>query len=142
MKRIDHATIFVMIAGTYTPLCLLALGGATGTRMLALVWTGAALGLILAATGLAERPVLGVTAYIAFGWLAVIVLPALVRRLNAGEVALLVVGGVVYTAGAIVLALRWPNPSPRVFGYHEVWHVMVVAACVCHYLVILSVVAA
>jgi hemolysin III len=74
--------------------------------------------------------------------LAVIVLPALVRRLNAGEVALLVVGGVVYTAGAIVLALRWPNPSPRVFGYHEVWHVMVVAACVCHYLVILSVVAA
>lgn len=142
MKRIDHATIFVMIAATYTPLCVITLDGASGTRMLALVWTGAAIGLVLAATGLAERPPLGVVAYIAFGWLVVIVLPALVERLSAFELVLLVVGGVIYTIGAMVLATRRPNPFPRVFGYHEVWHVMVVAACACHFLVILSVVGA
>lgn len=141
MKRIDHATIFVMIAGTYTPLCLLTLQGPTGARMLAAVWVGAAIGVALAATGIAERPVVGLTAYIGFGWLAVIVLPALARHLSAPEVVLLVVGGVVYTAGAIVLGTRRPNPFPRVFGYHEVWHVMVVVAAACHFLVILSVVA-
>ena len=142
MRRLDHATIFVMIAGTYTPLCLVALRHHGGGRLLALVWAGAVMGVAMAAAGVAERPVIGMVTYITLGWVAVLALPALSGRLSTAALALVVAGGIVYTLGGIVLGTRWPNPSPRVFGYHEVWHVMVVVACVCHYLVIVSVVGA
>ena len=140
MRRIDHGTIFVMIAGSYTPLCLLALPGATGVTILVGVWAGAALGYLLALTGIAERAVTGLLCYIGLGWVMVLALPELSRRLASGQIALLFAGGIVYTFGGIVLGTRWPNPSPVWFGYHEVWHTMVVAACACHYLTILSVV--
>jgi hemolysin III len=139
MKRLDHATIFVMIAGSYTPFCLLVLEGAAAVVLLVAVWAGAAIGVVMAATGLAERRVLGLASYLALGWVALAALPQLVDHLGASGVILLVVGGATYTLGAIGLGLRWPDPFPRVFGYHEVWHAMVVAAVVCHYLVILSV---
>ena len=140
MRRTDHGTIFLMIAGSYTPLCVLALRGTTGTAILAAVWVGAGLGFLLALTGVAERAVLGLLCYIGLGWAVVVALPELTRRLSAGEMALLVAGGVVYTLGGVVLGTRWPNPSARWFGYHEVWHAMVVVACACHYVTILSVV--
>jgi hemolysin III len=140
MRRTDHGTIFLMIAGSYTPLCLLALRGTTGTAILTAVWTGAAFGFFLALTGFAEKAVLGLICYIALGWVMVLALPELSHHLSGGQIALLLAGGVVYTIGGVVLGTRWPNPSPRWFGYHEVWHTMVVAACVCHYLTILSVV--
>lgn len=139
LKRLDHATIFLMIAGTYTPVCLSALGGTTGALLLTAIWTGAAAGVVLSVTAIVERRVFGISLYIALGWLAVVALPQLARRLGAVDLALLVVGGVLYTAGAIFLATRWPDPIPRIFGYHEVWHVMVVAAVLCHYLVVRSV---
>ena len=142
MRRIDHGTIFLMIAGSYTPLCLLAIQGTTGTVVLTAVWLGAGLGFVFALTGVAERAVLGLLCYIGLGWAVVVALPGLTRRLSAGEMALLVAGGVVYTLGGVVLGTRWPNPSARWFGYHEVWHAMVVVACVCHYVTILSVVGA
>lgn len=140
MRRIDHGTIFVMIAGSYTPLCLLVLSGATGVSILVGVWTAAALGFLLALTGFAERALLGLLCYIGLGWVMVLALPELSHRLGTGQIALLFAGGIVYTVGGVVLGTRWPNPSPVWFGYHEVWHTMVVAACVCHYLTILSVV--
>jgi hemolysin III len=142
MQRIDHGTIFLMIAGSYTPLCLLALRGTTGAAILTGVWIGAGLGFVLALTGFAERAVLGLVCYIVLGWVMVLALPQLSQRLSGGQIALLIAGGITYTVGGVVLGTKWPNPSPRWFGYHEVWHGMVAAACICHYLTILSVVRA
>lgn len=142
MRRLDHGTIFLMIAGSYTPLCLLALRGTTGAAILTGVWVGAGLGFLFALTGIAERAVLGLACYIVLGWAMVLALPQLSRILSGGQIALLFAGGIIYTVGGVVLGTRWPNPSPRWFGYHEVWHAMVVAACVCHYLTILLVVRA
>jgi len=140
MRRLDHGTIFVMIAGSYTPLCLLALHGAIATALLVMAWTGALIGLTLALSGIAEKPVVGLVFYFFLGWMMVIAVPQLVSRLSTADMVLLVAGGVVYTTGGVLLAKRWPDPFPRLFGYHEVWHVMVVVACLCHYLTISSVV--
>ena len=142
MRRIDHGTIFLMIAGSYTPLCLLSLRGTTGAAILTGVWAGAAVGFVFALTGFAEKAVLGLVCYIVLGWVMVLALPQLGHILSGGQIALLVAGGVIYTVGGVVLGTKWPNPSPRWFGYHEVWHGMVAAACICHYLTILSVVRA
>lgn len=131
MKRLDHSMIFVLIAATYTPLLLLVLDGAFRTVMLTAIWTGAVSGLVLAMAGVAEKRFVGFVMYIGLGWAALLVLPALVQSLSPAEVALLVAGGLVYTAGAAGLALRWPDPSPLVFGYHEVWHVMTVVGGLC-----------
>lgn len=140
MRRMDHATIFVMIAGSYTPLCLLALSGSTATAILLVAWTGAVVGVALAVTGIAEKSVFGLACYIGLGWVMVVALPQLLRRLSTTELLLIVAGGLLYTAGAIVLGTRRPDPFPRVFGYHEIWHVMVAVASICHYLVIFSLV--
>jgi hemolysin III len=142
MRRIDHATIFLMIAGSYTPLCLLALRGSTGTVVLTAVWVGAGAGFCLALTGIAEKAVVGLLCYIGLGWAMVLALPELSRQLSGSQIGLLLLGGVIYTAGGVVLGTRRPNPSPRWFGYHEVWHGMVALACACHYVTILSVVRA
>jgi hemolysin III len=142
IRRLDHATIFVMIAGSYTPLCLLALGGRTGTVVLTAVWAGAAFGFCLALSGIAEKAVIGLLCYIGLGWGMVLALPQLSRQLSGGQLGLLLLGGIVYTAGGVVLGTHRPNPSPVWFGYHEVWHAMVAIACACHYVTILSVVRA
>ncbi len=142
MRRIDHGTIFVMIAGSYTPLCLLALRGSAGTAAVGGVWLAAAIGFGLAMSGIAEKAVVGLLCYFGMGWAALLALPELSRQLSGGQIALLLIGGVIYTAGGIVLGTHWPNPSPTWFGYHEVWHAMVAVACVCHYVTILSVVGA
>jgi len=139
-KRLDHGTIFVMIAGTYTPLCLVVLGGVLGTAMLVSVWAGAIAGVVLAAVGIAERRYIGGACYIALGWVAVAATPALAQHLSVAQMALIVSGGVIYTVGVCVLGTKRPDPFPRVFGYHEIWHVMVVAAAVCHFIVIQSVI--
>lgn len=140
MKRVDHATIFVMIAASYTPLCVLALGGRLGGVILVTVWIGAGTGVVLAAIGVAEKPVVGLAAYIGLGWIMALALPELDNRLSAAQLTLLIAGGLLYTVGAIFLGTRWPDPFPAVFGYHELWHLMVVAAAACHYAAISGVV--
>lgn len=140
MQRLDHATIFVMIAGSYTPLCVVALGGSLGTAILVVAWLGAATGAALSIIDISQKPVLGLACYIALGWVMVLALPQLAHRLSTTDLVLVVVGGVIYTVGGIVLGTRWPDPVPNVFGYHELWHLMVVAAAVCHYIAISSVV--
>lgn len=140
MRRLDHATIFVMIAGTYTPLCLLVLEGWVAVAMLVTAWTGAAVGALLAWSGGRRSSALRSGLYIALGWAVLVAAPQLLSRLSSAELVLIAVGGVLFTVGAITLATHWPDPFPRVFGNHEVWHTFVVAAVICHLVAIGSVV--
>ncbi len=140
MRRLDHSTIFVMIAGSYTPICLIVLDGWVSVAMLVLAWTGAAMGAVLAWTDGRRSSTLRSALYIAVGWIAVVATPQLIRELSVAELVLIAVGGVLFTVGAIFLATNWPDPFPRVFGYHEVWHLLVVAAAVCHLVAIASVI--
>jgi hemolysin III len=140
MKRLDHATIFVMIAGSYTPLCVLVLDGWLSAVLLTVVWGGAVTGAVLAWwPGIGPKAARN-TLYLVLGWVSVLAMPDLVHQLPGGQLALLAAGGLLFTLGAIVLFVRWPNPSPEVFGYHEVWHALVVAAVVCHLVAISGVV--
>jgi hemolysin III len=140
MKHLDHSMIFVFIAGSYTPLTLVALQPAWGITLLALTWTGAAAGIAVTALRLEHWRSVGFALYLTLGWLAVVALPELLRALSTLELVLLVTGGVLYTIGAIVLARNRPDPHPAVFGYHEIWHTLVTAASTCHFTLILSLV--
>jgi hemolysin III len=130
LRRLDHSTIFLLIAGTYTPFCLLALDGVASRVLLAVVWFGAAAGI---ATKLyrVDLHVLSGFLYLGLGWVAVFALPALVRALSVPQLVLVITGGVLYSMGALVLVTKWPDPFPRTFGFHEIWHVATIAAAVC-----------
>lgn len=136
-KRADHAMIFVFVAGTYTPICILGIGGAPGMTMLVLVWVGAAFGVLQAVLWVRAPRVVAAGLYVALGWLVIAFWPDVRSSLGGPTLRLLLVGGMLYTTGAVIYALRRPDPSPRWFGYHEVFHVLVIAACVCHFLVVL-----
>jgi hemolysin III len=133
LRRMDHAMIFVLIAGSYTPITLLALQPAWGISLLAVVWTVAVVGVTLALARFGALDRIGGYLYIGMGWIVVIALPAVISSLGPSELALLFAGGILYTVGAIGLRLHRPDPRPLVFGYHEVWHSMTVAAAVCHF---------
>lgn len=135
MDRLDRAMIYLQIAGTYTPVSMLALGRGLAIGVLAVVWAGAVAGAVLVLLRGNIR-VVGLAIYMLLGWPSVVVLPFALARVHALGVALLLAGGVIYTAGAIMLVRRWPDPSPTVFGYHEVWHVLTVVAGACHWTVI------
>jgi hemolysin III len=136
MKRLDHSMIFVFIAGTYTPFALLAMDPGTGSTVLWVVWTGALLGVTLKLAWPHAPRWLGVPIYIALGWVAVFVLPELLHHAGVAALVLLLVGGALYTVGAVFYATRWPNPWPQVFGYHEFFHAATVVAAICHYIAI------
>jgi hemolysin III len=142
LQRADHAMIFVLIAGSYTPITLLAMRPAWGISLLVAVWTLAVVGVTLAFArfGLFRRA--GGYMYIGLGWIVVLALPAIVQSLGASELWLLFAGGVLYTLGAIGLRLQRPNPRPLTFGYHEVWHAMTVAAAACHFALVVQLVRA
>lgn len=133
--RIDHSAIFLLIAGTYTPLCLL-LGPGTGRTLLAGVWIAAALGIVLVVLwhGMSKR--LRSVLYVLLGWVIFPALPALRSAVGDWPLFLLFAGGFFYTVGAVVYALRKPDPFPRVFGFHEIFHLLVVAAAACHFAVV------
>ena len=132
MRRLDHAMIYVFIGACYTPICLLVVGGRFGAVLLALGWTTAAAGAITTLSRFAHTR-WAAAGYLVVGWLAVLGFPRVLTRLGVRELVLLAAGGLAYTFGSIVLATRRPNPSPRLFGYHEVWHALVVAGSACHY---------
>lgn len=141
MRRLDHAAIFLLIAGTYTPFGLLLPAGG-GHALLAGVWAGAAAGIALSLAWPTAPKWLVAALCVALGWAVVPVVPALRAAIGAGGLALLFAGGVAYTVGAIVYATRRPDPAPRVFGYHEVFHALVIVGAVCHYAAIAGVVGA
>jgi hemolysin III len=136
MKRLDHSMIFVFIAGTYTPIAVLTLPRTSATVVLILVWAGAAVGVALQTTWKSAPRWLSAPCYIALGWVAVFVMPTLLHNVGVAAFVLIVVGGVVYTLGGIVYALKRPNPYPGVFGFHEVFHLCTLVAAACHYIAI------
>jgi hemolysin III len=139
LQRVDHSMIFVFIAGSYTPLCLLLLDGSKSWLVLAVTWGGAAVGVVTRLTWHRAPRWLFVPLYLALGWVALTMLPDLARSAVLYENALIVAGGVLYTIGAIVFATRRPDPVPHVFGYHEVFHGLTIAAALCHAVAIASV---
>ncbi|CAN5788047.1 hemolysin III family protein [soil metagenome] len=139
MRRADHAMIFVLIAGSYTPVCLLVLEGAWRAVTLSVVWAGALVGVGFKLF-LLHAMRFGNALYLVLGWAVLALVPQLVDR--PVSLGLLAAGGVLYTSGTVVLTRRRPDPVPEVFGYHEVWHSLVVAAAACHYAMILLLVAA
>lgn len=136
MKRLDHSMIFLFIAGTYTPFALLAMEQDTGAIVLAVVWGGALAGVTLKLAWPYAPRWVGTPIYIGLGWVAVFVLPDLLHHAGVAALVLLLVGGALYTVGAVFYASKWPNPWPRVFGYHEFFHAATVLAAVCHYIAI------
>ena len=140
VRLLDHAMIYVVIAGTYTPFGTLALSGGSGVAVLAVVWAGALAGIVLAFAW-SNRPhwVEAVLA-VALGWIGIAVLPQLVEAAGATAVGLALAGGVFYTAGSLVYARGRPDPVPTVFGYHELFHALVVVAAACQYAAIATLV--
>ena len=136
MRRLDHSMIFVLIAGTYTPIALLVLSQPLASVVLVVIWSGAVGGIVLSLLWPeAPRPV-SAAIYISLGWVAIIAMPQLFHRLGALGIALIAAGGLLYSVGAIVYARKRPDPVPTVFGYHEIFHVLVVAAAALHFAVI------
>ncbi len=127
-RRLDHSTIFLFIAGTYTPFALLAFHGPIRWIVLATVWAGAVLGLVVNVVWIHAPKWTSVALYIAVGWIGVITLPQMFGTVGFAGSVLVIVGGAFYTLGAVVYATHWPNPFPRTFGFHEVFHVLVCAA--------------
>jgi hemolysin III len=133
MQRLDHSMIYLLIAGTYVPVCLLAMPPSWGIPMLTLVGIGAVAGVALKLVAFHRARWLGFALYPVLGWSALAAAPVLVHHLSPGQLALIVAGGVSYTVGFPVLLAKWPDPWPRIFGYHEVWHAFTVVAAVLHF---------
>ena len=133
MQRLDHSMIYLLIAGTYVPVCLLALPPAWGIPMLSVVGAGAARGIVLKRVAFHRVRWLGFALYPVLGWAAVAAAPVLAHHLSPIQLVLIVAGGVAYTIGFPVLLTRWPDPWPSVFVYHEVWHAFTIVAAALHF---------
>ena len=132
-RRFDHANIFLLIAGSYTPFSLLLLEGRDRDVLLTVIWLGAAVGVLFRVFWVTAPRLLYTAIYIALGWAAVFYFPAFVQAAGTAVLVLIVVGGVLYTIGGLVYGLKRPDPSPRWFGFHEVFHALTIAAFTVHY---------
>jgi hemolysin III len=133
MRRVDHAGVYLLIAGTYTPVSLLVLQGAWSAVILTIVWVGVAAAIVLKFVWVAAPRWLAAAIGMALGWLAVVALPQLIALLDPAAVILLVAGGLAYSAGAVVYARGRPDPAPMVFGYHELFHALTIVGVACQY---------
>ena len=136
MRRIDHAGVYLLIAGTYTPVCLLVLRGAWRPVVLTIIWVGALAAIAMKFVWVAAPKWLAAAIGLALGWVAVVALPQLVGRLHPAAVILIAIGGLAYTAGAVIYARRRPDPAPAVFGYHELFHALTIVGVACQYVAI------
>ena len=127
-RRLDHAMIFVFIAGTYTAFALVAFTGTARVVGLVTVWIGAALGIVLNLVWIDAPRWLSAAAYLGVGWVGLILIPQLFPALGVAAAVLVIVGGALYSVGAVAYATAWPNPLPAAFGFHEVFHLLVIAA--------------
>jgi hemolysin III len=141
LRRIDHSTIFVFIAASYTPIALLVLDDPLRIVVLASVWIGALAGVAMSIAWIDAPRVLVAACYIAVGWVAIVALPQLFDARGLAMPVLLLIGGILYSLGAAAYATKRPNPWPRTFGFHEVFHSLVIAAAVIHFVAIADVIA-
>jgi hemolysin III len=133
MRRLDHSMIFFLIAGTYTPFALLVLHGPLASAILVVVWIGALAGAVVETIWIEHPKWVAALIYMSLGWVAVVAFPEMWTAMGVGGTLLVAVGGVLYTAGAVVYATQRPDPNPRVFGYHEVFHLFVILAAAAHF---------
>ncbi len=136
LKRMDHSNIFLIIAGTYTPFAGLLLPPGRARTLLFIVWGGAVAGVLFRVFWVGAPRWLYTPVYFALGWVAVIYLPDFLRAGGVALLTLVIVGGLLYTAGGVIYALKRPNPSPRWFGFHEIFHACTVAAFTVHYIAV------
>jgi hemolysin III len=136
MRRLDHTGIYLLIAGTYTPVCLLTLRGTTRDVVLIVVWGGAIAAILMKWAWVGAPKWLSAVTGVALGWAGVAAMPQVARYAGATAVILLGIGGLAYTLGAIVYARRRPDPVPAIFGYHEVFHALTIVAVTCQYVAI------
>ncbi len=141
LRRIDHALIFTLIAGTYTPFCLVTMAQSWGTELLVIIWSIAVVGLGLSLFWIHAPRWLTTALYLFMGWFIVLAFPALNRALAPSGLYWLVAGGACYTLGAVIYAVKWPDPFPPHFGFHEIWHLFVIGGSGCHFLSVVTVLA-
>jgi hemolysin III len=133
MRRLDHSMIFLLIAGTVTPFSLLVIGGVLADAILIAVWAGALAGIVVELIWVEAPKWVSVIVYVAVGWIGALAYPAILSRAGIGAGVLIATGGLLYTAGAIIYARQRPDPRPAVFGYHEIFHLLVIAAAALHF---------
>ncbi|MBE3575813.1 MAG: hemolysin III family protein [Firmicutes bacterium] len=133
LRRVDHIMIYILIAGTYTPLCLIPLRGPWGWSLFCAIWTLALAGIAMAIWWLHAPRWLSTTIYVIMGWLVVIAVVPLLHTVPPGGLVWLLIGGLFYTSGAVIYAIRRPNLVPGVFGFHEIWHLFVLAGALSHF---------
>ena len=133
MRRLDHSMIFLLIAGTVTPFALLVMSGPLASALLIAVWAGAIAGIVVELIWVDAPKWVSTIVYLAVGWIGLLGFPAIVVAAGVGAGALIAAGGVLYTAGAVIYARQRPDPNPAVFGYHEIFHVLVLAAAAAHF---------
>jgi hemolysin III len=142
LRRADHASIFLLIGGSYTPIAMLALGGDVGRHLLILIWCGVALGVLVSMLWPGAPKWVSAALAIAVGWTIVPYVGAILRALDESQIWLIVLGGLAYTIGAVVYAAKRPNPWPRAFGYHEIFHVLTLVGAGLHLAAVLLIVRA
>jgi hemolysin III len=136
LRRFDHANIYLIIAGTYTPFAVLAMDGGVRVAVLAIVWTGAIAGVVFRTTWIGAPRALYVTLYIVLGWVAVFFMPQFLDGAGVAACVMVALGGIAYSAGGVIYGLRKPDPSPHWFGFHEVFHACTLAAYILQYIAV------
>ena len=138
MKRLDHAAIYMLIAGTSTPFCLLALTKSTGIFLLEIVWGAALFGIFQSLVWTQAPKWISAILYVTMGCLILPFLPDLKQSLSMSDLLFILGGGLVYVVGAVIYALKWPNPNPKIFGYHEIFHLLVIVGALAHFMAVAS----
>ena len=136
LRKIDHMMIYILIAGTYTPVCLIGLKGRLGLGLLISIWTLAVVGIVLKVVWFNAPRWIYTSFYVIMGWLAVIAIVPLIRTIPLTGFVLLAAGGIFYTIGAIIYGLRWPLRNSKYFGFHEIFHIFVMLGSLSHYIVV------
>ena len=134
LKRIDHIAIFIMIAGSYTPYCLIGLENSLALIMLSLIWSIAIMGIVIKMFWLHAPRWMSTVLYVAMGWMAIVVYEPLSIGLPSKAISWLLAGGIAYTLGAVVYATKWPNIHAKYFNFHDFWHIFVLAGATCHFI--------
>ncbi len=137
LRRIDHMMIYVLIAGTYTPICMIALPASWGTPILLIIWLFAVAGMLFSALWLDAPRWLSTALYVVMGWASLVAIVPLVRALTVEGLIWLFAGGAFYTSGSVMYGMKKPNPFPGILGFHEIWHLFVLAGSFCHFMLML-----